>query len=260
MNDTTTKMTPTYAILGATGASGSSILKLLLAQTPQPTIHAYVRSSSKLYAAFPSLRDNKKVHIHTGGITDVSVIKACVEHADAVFATAASNSNTPGLHIAQDMTNVLIAAFSLMRNENPAAHIPTVVVLSSEQMNEEYSKHTPTLVKWLVRTAVSNVYWDLGLAEVIWNMHRSWVDVILVQPGALVEDEQRGHEVLMEQAKKPFLSYMDLAAGMIEIAERRGEFAWKKVTVGATGDTGFSWQTPVNLVKGLLARVVPFAG
>ena len=252
-------MTPTYAVLGATGATGSSILTLLLAQSPQPTIHVYVRSASKLHAAFPSLRDNKKVHIHAGAITEVSVMKACVEDADVVFATVASNSNTAGLHIAQDTTNVLIAAFSLMRKEDAGARIPTVVVLSSASMNEEFEKNTPGWVKWLVHFAVSNVYLDLGLAEVVWNMHRSWVDVILVQPGALIEDEQRGHEVLVQQPKKAFLSYMDLAAGMIEIAERRKEFAGKKVTVGATGDTRFSWQTPVNLLRGLMSKAIPYA-
>ena len=147
-----------------------------------------------------------------------------------------------------------------MRKEDPSAEIPAVVVLSSASMNEEFTKNTPGLVTWLVHVAMSNVYLDLGLAEVVWNMHRSWVDVIFVQPGALVEAEQRGHEVLVEQPKKAFLSYLDLAAGMIEVAERRKEFGgWKKVTVGATGNTGFSWQTPMNLVGGLLSRVMPYA-
>ena len=48
-----------------------------------------------------------------------------------------------------------------------------------------------------------------------------------------MEDEQKGHVLTMDNVKA-FLSYPDLAAGMIEVAES-GSYDWKQVGVSPTG-------------------------
>ena len=46
------------------------------------------------------------------------------------------------------------------------------------------------------------------------------MEVVFVQPGGLVDGEARGYEVSGEREReRQFLSYMDLAGGMVRIAE-----------------------------------------
>ncbi|RJE16607.1 hypothetical protein PHISCL_11056, partial [Aspergillus sclerotialis] len=65
---------PTYALLGATGATGSSVLRhLLQTQLADLDIDVLVRSKSKLLQAFPCLEStagNPHVNIVQGNCTD----------------------------------------------------------------------------------------------------------------------------------------------------------------------------------------------
>lgn len=85
----------------------------------------------------------------------------------------------------------------------------------------------------MVQTAFSYTYADLALAEAYLRLHKSWLDVTFITPRVLVEDEQKGHVLTMDHVKA-FLSYPDLAAGMIEVAES-GSYDWKQVGVSPTG-------------------------
>ena len=247
---------PSYAVLGATGATGGNILKLLT-QNPQNTINVYVRSRSKLLAQAPGIETNKRVNIFTGNLGDISLIASCLKNTDAVFSTVASNENVPGMHIAQDTAQSIVVALMDLRMTEPQMKIPTVVWLSSASLNPKYYGQSPAFVHWLLFTSLSHIYTDLAHAEDYFKLHQKWLKVVFIQPGGLVQDKQRGHALSLE-TEKTFLSYADLAAGMIEVAEKGG-YDWQGVSViPTTDDTAIEWKVPLILAKGMTFHFAPW--
>ena len=109
--------------------------------------------------------------------------------------------------------------------------------------------------------AEGHVYEDLRKGEAYYRLHSEWTKVVFVQPGGLVHDTPKGYEISQEKQHTP-LSYLDLAAGMVEIGEKIGEdgtYAWDGVSVvPAKQGTSFSVMIPLNLAKGLAFWYIPF--
>ena len=247
---------PTYTIIGATGKTGGALLKLLL-ERPDSHINAYVRSKQKLVENWPGTDENKKVSISTGSLDDIpSLASAVAPGVDAVFMVVGQNESYPGMRIAQDSSQALIAALCYARSQSPDVKLPKLLFLSSATINPRISANAPWLVHEIVYTALSYAYEDLELAERYLRMHESWVEAIFVQPGALVEDEQKGHAVGLD-VLSDFVSYYDLAAGIIEIAES-GKYAWQGVGVRATSrDVRFEPNAPKQMIRGLIWHFFP---
>ncbi|KAI4133903.1 MAG: hypothetical protein LQ347_001975 [Umbilicaria vellea] len=243
-----------YAILGGTGKTGRCLLSILL-ESPENTINVYVRSRSRLLALFPSLSDNKRVAIFSGAIDDIALLSSCISGVNAVFATVATNENVPGLRIAQDQSQSIVAAFCHLRTQDPATKLPRVLILSASMINPTLVAHLPSHVVWVVRHAVSHVYADLEHAERFLRLHKSWLDVVFVQPGALVDGERRGHELSLE-LEISFLSYADMAAGMIEIADSV-KYSWQGLSVNPKQEGAMGWLLPFSMAKGLLFHFIP---
>lgn len=53
-----------------------------------------------------------------------------------------------------------------------------------------------------------------------------------MKPGGLLHDKQRGHELSTERARTTFLSFLDLAKGMVEIANTKDN-RWDMKNVSA---------------------------
>lgn len=263
---------PTYAIIGATGATGSALLTLLLNKTPKTTIHAYARSKKKLLSQQPSLVSNSSVRIFDGSLTDVPLIASCVLGVDAIFAVIGVNENVPGIHLAQDTAHTLVAALCYnshtrrgesKTNESDATSSPQVIFLSSSTLNPDMCVEVPRPVHWLLSTAFSHTYADLALAESYLRLHRSWLHATFIQPGGLVEEKQKGHELrlhgLEKKAGSAFMSYLDLAAGMIEVAESPGKYDWAGVGVIPTStNVPMEWKVPLRVVAGVTCAYVPW--
>ncbi|KAI4183871.1 MAG: hypothetical protein L6R41_005144, partial [Letrouitia leprolyta] len=209
---------PSYAVLGATGATGSQILKLLL-KDPQNTINVYVRSQPKLFTQIPEINSNKQVNIFAGNLGDTGLIASCLKETDAVFSTVASNDNIPDTHIAQDTAQSIVVALMDLRMTQPQTKVPTIIWLSSASVNPKFYNKEPAIVHWILSHAFSFVYTDLAHAEDYLKMHQKWLKAVFIQPGGLSEDKQRGHALSLEK-EVTFTSYADLAAGMIEVAEK----------------------------------------
>lgn len=250
---------PSYAILGATGQTGQALLTILLqsAKDDVKNINLYVRSRARLERLQPEISTNKKVQIFEGSIQDVSLISRCISHVSAVFAVVASNENIPGLRIAQETAHTIVAALCELRAQDPDTKLPRIIVLSSATINLHLCRHMPALLYWLLRNAFSNVYADLVLAEEYLRLHRSWLNVTFVQPGGLVHDARRGHAISLDR-EETFLSYLDLAAGMIEVADAGELYDWKGVSVVSTADdVKTEWKVPLYMAKGLLWHFMP---
>lgn len=248
---------PTYAILGGTGTTGQALLRLLL-QSPKNTVNAYVRSKAKLHKLSPQYKGNDNLQIFEGAITDVSLIADCISNASVVFCVLGANENLPGIRIVQDAAHSIVAACCQLRTHDPTVSLPKILFLTSASINPYLCRDLPKPAHWLLLTALSYTYEDLRYAEDYLRLHQSWLDVTFIQPGGLVQDIQRGHALSLER-QQTFLSYLDLAAGMIEAATVDGDqYRGKGVSViPAQAGTKIEWRVPFYMAKGLLAHYLP---
>lgn len=106
---------------------------------------------------------------------------------------------------------------------------------------------------------MSFVYDDLRVAEKFLREYEDYISMTFIKPGGLVHDAQKGHQLSMERQQTP-LGWLDLAAGMVEVADAEVDVLdMKNVSVlpNAT-DVKFPWQAPFVLAQGLLVRFFPF--
>ncbi|KAK4898140.1 hypothetical protein LTR27_004147 [Elasticomyces elasticus] len=76
----------------------------------------------------------------------------------------------------------------------------------------------PALLLRFLYCAFQYVYDDLKAAEQFLRSKQDLVSATFIRPGALCNDEQRGHELDFQHAQFP-LSFLDLPASMLEVAD-----------------------------------------
>lgn len=248
---------PTYAILGSTGSTGQSLLNLLL-KSPKNTVHAYARSRAKLERLSPQLAAHENVRIFEGELDNISLIADCLRGTTVVFVVIGNNISYPGMRVVEDGAHSVVAALSHIRNQDPEALLPKILFLTSASVNPRLNRRMPPAIFKFIHTALFHAYNDLHHAEAFLRLQQGWLDVTFIQPPGLTNDVQKGHALSTENSGG-FISYLDLAAGMIEVAETEGEvYNWKGVTVVPTGkDVKFPWEAPLNLSRGLFSYYMP---
>ena len=248
---------PTYTILGATGKTGGALLDLLI-KTPNTHINAYVRSKAKLLEQRPGLEKDENVKIFAGSLSDIPLLASALSPSvDAAFCVLGMNENIPGMRIAQDTARSVIAALCHIRNKDVDFKPPKLILLSSASLNPTLRRDIAAVGMAVVSRAMSYLYEDLRLAEENLRLHQSWLDATFVQPGGLTEDVQKGHRLSVDSVSD-MVSYLDLAAGMIEIAES-GTYSWMGVSVVATAkDVRFETNAPPQLLRGLVWHLAPW--
>ena len=204
----------TFSLLGATGNCGCALLELLLA-TPDVRIKTYCRNKDKLFRLVPAAANNPRVEVFAGSILDVDLLGKAMQGAQAVFLTATTNDNIPGCHISQDLARTVIRALEKTKSlPETERSIPKLALLSSATLDPWISRKNPW-VNAIVRRAAWHVYQDLELAEQFLRQHEKWVPCVYIKPGGLSVDVQRGHRLTLDE-EESFVSYLDIAAGMIE--------------------------------------------
>lgn len=258
----------TYAVFGGTGNCGSSLIHQLLA-TPENTIHAYCRSATKLSNKFPSAVSSGRVKVFEGQIDDVEVFSECIRACRAIFLCVTANVNIPGMSVAQDTTRTLLAALKENRSRSEATYngsgngtqkaTPKICVLSSSSLDRRLCRNIPSAVFWFLNTAGSCIYADLRVQERLLRDEESWLTSIFVKPGGLVQDQQRGHKLNLEQ-QETFISYHDLAAGMLEAVEDPdGKYDMKDVSVNnVNGSARFPKTMPLLELCNVLRHYFPW--
>jgi len=255
----------TYAVLGATGSCGSALIDNLL-RVPDARIHAYCRDRTKLARLFPSISTEKRVQVFEGRIDDVSLLTACLRDCRAVFLAVSTNVNIPGCSMAQTTAATVLAALGRLGEEresgDTAVVLPRLVLLSSASLNDKLSRNDPRPLHWILLRAASHVYKDLCVAEELLRAQSAWVTTIFIKPAALSVDRQRGHALSLDEADGP-LSYLDLAAGMIEAAgDEDGRYDARDVGVvnaAGSGKARFPAEGPFRLLVNLLMHFFPFS-
>ncbi|KAM0711800.1 hypothetical protein Q7P35_001169 [Cladosporium inversicolor] len=262
---------PTYAILGATGLTSSSILDTLLqSSTKNPQnkikINAFVRSKQKLLSMRPALASHPHTSIYEGQLPDTALLASCIVNTRAVFLCIATQDNVPHCTIAQEQTRAVLSALETNKNEkhdpeNATSNPPKLIILSSASLSPHLTADLPTPFLSLMHTAASWMYADLRLAETYLRTHApSNVELIFIKPGGLVHDAPVGHR-LSTTRQQTFLSFADLGAGMVEAATSpagRWAEAQGNVSVVPAGEsTRVEWYVPWFLAKGCLFHFLP---
>ena len=269
---------PTYALLGATGSTGSAVLNHLLTRSPSSglTLNLYVRSPSKLYKLHPSLSPTLPKHprvvIFEGTLQTPEVLADALRDADVVISCIGENENIPYMSVVTDAAEALIDTCERLRAELGADYkTKLAVVLSSSTTSKTLRKSLPALAQWLLETGLNWAYGDLRRAErkfmALYEKSKKeaipLLNVIFAKPGGIVPTIQgvgpTGHE-LSTEVVSPLVGYADLGAGMVEMAERCEELglAWKDVSVNATGRVGSdAWDKMKILLGGLFANLAP---
>lgn len=248
-----------YAVLGATGNCGGSLVQVLL-QSPNNKIHAYCRNKAKLMSKIPEVVDNKNVQIFEGRVEDVDLLAECIRGCRAVFLAVAETDNTPGCHIAQDTAHGVIPALQKLKAEGAAgSKMPKIIVLSSATIDEHLCRGLPKWFLPIILRAASNIYIDLRAAERYLRAQQDWVSTIFIKPGGLSVDKQKGHKLSLDE-QESFISYLDLAAAMVEVANSDDDrYDMKNVSVVNTGGSAeFPKGTPMGILKGLLTHFFPW--
>jgi len=250
---------PTYAVLGSTGNTGQSLLQIL-SQSPNNTIHAYCRSKPKLQRLNPAIAASPNLKIFEGRLDNTDVIQDCITNTTAIFLAVAITNNTPGNTIAQDTARIVVQALQNIRTQHKTPpKLPKLIVLSAQAIDDHLSRSIPWFARTLLLKAESYIYSDLLAAEAFLRQHQDWLFVTFVKPGALTHDSQKEHVLSINDAQSP-VSFLDLAAGMVEIAQDEGE-RWDgmNVAVNPTAkDVQIPWGNALLLLRGLIVHFFPW--
>ena len=247
-----------YAVLGATGNTGNSLVQLL-AKNPNTKVNCYCRNKAKLFKVLPDVAEQNNVEVFDGSIEDVELMTRCIRGCRSVFMTVTSNDNIPGCHLAQDSAHSVIAALKKIRAEQPDYKMPKLLLLSSVTIDPYLGRTIPKWFHPIMLKAASFVYDDLRAAESLMRAEEDWVTSIYVKPGGLSIDIQRGHRLSLTD-HEAFVSYLDLAASMIEAADESGTvYDNRNVSIcNVNGSAKFPSGVPVTVICGLLRHYFPW--
>jgi hypothetical protein len=251
----------TFAILGATGATGQQLVRCLL-QNPENRLHLYVRSQPKLLKIFPEIQNHEKVRIFEGSMNDIELVSACLDSTKAVFSVLASNDNIPGMTIARDSAATIVSALKTLKERDIAAKLPRVVVLSSTSVNPLLYQNEPKLLHWIVYNAFWHLYQDLKDAERLYAQALEdgtlMADVRFVQPAALVDGDCSGVVSLSQDKMSQVLTYGDLARAMVQAGEDP-DLKLHKIGVVVDGEKlSFQPGLPMMVLEGLIWTFAPW--
>lgn len=255
---------PTYALLGATGSTGSAILHCLLEQPPKDlTLNIFVRNKAKLVKAFPGLENTAAfaVKVIEGSPNNTTALQESLKGASVIFMCIATNESKRGTSVAYDTTTAIIDALILLQKEQDASAYtkPAILFLRSTSLNETFAGHYSWLQYYVIWFCLNYVYSDLDRAAKLLPESPELLEYVYVDPPAIHDPDgtmRTGHELYTTGAGTPGLNYADLGAAFCEIAERRDEFVGQGVGVAATGHVRETWAVNIGyLSRGAKARV-----
>jgi putative NADH-flavin reductase len=248
-----------FAILGATGNTGKSLVQILL-QNPKNEVRAYCRNKAKLIRLLPEETQNKRLKIFEGSITDVDMMVDCIRDCRAIFFVASMNGNMPGCRVGQDSAITVIEALKKIKAASTTPiPMPKLVVLSSATIDPHLSRTMPWWFHPIMIRAGSYVYDDLVVMERFLRQQQDWVSTIFIKPGGLAVDKPKGYRLDFDEHDS-FIAYPDLAAAMLEAADDpTGRYDMKNVSVCNTnGSAAFPKNTPATILYGLLSHYFPW--
>lgn len=259
---------PRYALLGATGSTGSAILRRLSAESPLDlTVNVFVRSRSKLLTTFPDLESKSfKANIVEGTTSDEMAMSQCLKDVDVILGCIGTNEPTKGMTLISDTASSIINALKEHQQAQGAAYRkPTIIQLRSSSLNPYAAM--PWVARNMAWFIFHHIYKDLDNACKLYKSttadNPGLLDYIFIDPPSIHDADgttATGYKLFLDVAKEkqePAISYSDLGAAFCEIAERRAEFAGKGVFVSATGAVNMTWGPLMGYMgKGVKSRIL----
>jgi len=241
----------TYAILGATGQTGSEIVKALLPTTNH--LNIYARSLSRLESTFPNIKSAHNVTLFIGNLDNTDLLSSCLSIADVVLSTVAQNRNEPNLSVAQQTALAIIKALEPKRTEGT---VPTVVFLSSGAIMPD--KNQEIHYSWAQGFFHWCIYWVYTDLEKSLELFKAnpWIPLVVAAASGLVHDV--GHEVELVDDKElasGLESYTDLAKGMIMMGDQGERWHGKHVAMYVNGGEQIGGN-PAMLLRYLLPNAL----
>lgn len=259
---------PVHTILGATGGTGSAILRCLLSsQIPDLRINILVRSRSKLLQAFPHLEltSSATITIFEAPISNEDTIKACIKGASTIYVCVATNYASRKVNIALTTAERLVTALSQLRKDQGSEYkTPVVLCIRSSALNSDVQMPIPGFLKMFMVFAVWFIYEDLLKASALYA--RAEKDGLLTRitadpPGLMDPNgtEATGYMLILRGKTTASMNYADFGIAMVELGQRREEFGGKIVGVGATGAVRIIIFANLWIILlGLKSRLIPF--
>ncbi|KAF7585245.1 hypothetical protein BBP40_011596, partial [Aspergillus hancockii] len=248
-------------IVGATGRTGRGVLQIFLSETYfDSELRIYVRSRAKLLSLFPGIESYAGVKVFEGSVTDVELLTQCLSGVGIIITTLGENENIPGLRALQDAATTTVSALEILSQTSSSdGRRPRLVLLSSATWNPKFAAARPRPVHWAVRNAFCYTYDDLLRAQAIYAAHPQLLQLCLVQPPALIEEESAGH-ILSTEKVSLAVSYADLAAGIVEIvtSDEYGDVSAIGVSSASEDQLRHLPEMVRRVVRGLLARYAPW--
>lgn len=245
---------PTHALLGATGATGSAVLRRYLESPPKDlNLNIFIRSKAKLLKAFPDLEatSSLRITINEAPLTDNQALQSSLRGADIIHMCIATNEAKPGNRIAQDAAQAVVTALTAMKAEQGNSYIkPTTIIIRAAPLNSDFDGHMPALMHRWLWFVLYHVYSDLEKASKIYeDSSPDLLEYIFVDAPALFDAdgaERTGHRLILARdsgEQSAGVNYADVGAAFVELAGRKGEFNGKGVGVSATGVVREHWPT-----------------
>lgn len=258
---------PTYALLGATGSTGSAILCRLLSYPPSSlSLNLFVRSRSKLNDKFPNLENTApfKVTIIEGSLDDTTAMQTCLENVDVIMACIGSNYSTPAISVVYDTATSIVDALSTHRKSQGSTYRPpTIIQLRSASLNPILRANLSWIARTIALFCFHYIYQDLERACNLFisaeEKSPGLLDYIFIDPPSIHDADgttPTGYKLILDGQQNPVLSYADLGAAFCEVAERKDEFHGRGVGVSATGTVNETWGVLVGyMAVGARGRV-----
>lgn len=245
---------PTYALLGATGSTGSAILRSLLSNPPKSLVlNVFVRSKSKLHKMFPDIESTTafKTNVIEGTPSDATAMRECLKDVDVVMACIASNESKRGMTLCYDTATAIINALKSNRETRGSAYkTPTAIQLRSASLNPVLSAAMPWIARSMAGFCFRYIYEDVDRACRLFASSaadsQGLLHYIFIDPPSIHDADgttPTGYKLILDEKQEGALSYADLGAAFCEVAERRGEFGGKGIGVTATGTVNMTWGT-----------------
>lgn len=258
---------PTHALLGATGATGSAVLRCYLDSPPKDlTLNIFIRSKAKLLRTFPDLEStpSSRITVTEAPLTDTNALQTCLRGSEIIHMCIATNDAKPGNSVSQDGAQAIVAALTELRTEQQISYVkPTVPIIRAAPLNPDLERHMPSLVRRWLWFVLYHIYSDLEKASKIYeDAPLGLLEYVFVDPPALFDaegPERTGHRLILDGDSgeaSAGVNYADLGAAFIEIVDRKDECVGKSVGVSATGAVREEWSTLLwYQLEGLKGRV-----
>lgn len=241
----------TYALLGATGATGSAALRCILLDSEKDVqLNILVRSKARLLRQFPDLqaRERPRIKIFEGTSTDYDALERCLRNARVIFMCVAQNDSAHGMSLTYDTVFAIIKTLELLRQipSNDDYEPPTILQLRSASLNPRLSCQVPTPVYWMVSFCLHYSHEDILRACQLYEaaaakglLHYTYIDPPTIHDAN--GKTRTGYRLISHEKQDTALSYADLGAAFCEVAERRDDFVNAAVGVTATGKVKETW-------------------